>query len=192
MGATLAVYAFRSFQQYIDTGGGNYIAVGAPFDNDDDLIDVETPPAPDDGFFDIGEDIAIDNGGGVTGTFQGTLTIGLDEFVAVLTPSNVVLLFAVNDVATANFPATLAYPGDLNQSQFMVCFAEGTLIATRNGELPIEDLNIGDTLITANGRETFVKWVGRQTVVKVFSGPRLPIPVILTKANSWCVSPRAL
>ncbi len=46
------------------------------------------------------------------------------------------------------------------------------MIATRNGELPIEDLNIGDTLITANGRETFVKWVGRQTVVKVFSGPR--------------------
>ncbi|WP_088744258.1 Hint domain-containing protein [Cobetia sp. QF-1] len=45
-----------------------------------------------------------------------------------------------------------------------VCFAEGTMIATSEGEVAVETLQIGDLVVTASGAAVPVKWVGRQTV----------------------------
>ncbi|WP_158774114.1 Hint domain-containing protein [Cobetia sp. L2A1] len=45
-----------------------------------------------------------------------------------------------------------------------VCFAEGTMIATPEGEVAVEALKIGDLVVTASGAAVPVKWVGRQTV----------------------------
>ncbi|WP_240661736.1 Hint domain-containing protein, partial [Nioella ostreopsis] len=49
-------------------------------------------------------------------------------------------------------------------SAIFLCFAAGTLIATAAGEVPVEDLRIGDSVTTAEGRAVSVKWIGRQTV----------------------------
>lgn len=51
-----------------------------------------------------------------------------------------------------------------------LCFAAGTRLATPDGEAEIETLRIGDLLQTADGRAVPVKWIGRQTVSRLFSG----------------------
>ncbi|MCT8162205.1 Hint domain-containing protein [Pseudoruegeria sp. SHC-113] len=58
---------------------------------------------------------------------------------------------------------------DIDQGDFTVCFAEGTMIATPDGARAVETLAIGDRILTADGREIGVKWVGRQTVSKQFT-----------------------
>ena len=45
-----------------------------------------------------------------------------------------------------------------------VCFLAGTRIATPNGPVAVEDLSIGDTVLSADGRALAVKWLGEQTV----------------------------
>ncbi|GAB2722289.1 hypothetical protein GCM10027172_16020 [Halomonas garicola] len=45
-----------------------------------------------------------------------------------------------------------------------ICFAAGTMIATPQGEVAVEDLSIGDEILTDSGASVKVKWVGRQTV----------------------------
>lgn len=46
----------------------------------------------------------------------------------------------------------------------VVCFVEGTLIATPEGERLVEDLAIGDLVLTVDGKPVAVKWIGRQQV----------------------------
>jgi len=45
-----------------------------------------------------------------------------------------------------------------------LCFGEGTLIATPEGERNVESLQTGDLVLTADGREVEVLWLGRQTL----------------------------
>lgn len=56
---------------------------------------------------------------------------------------------------------------------FTVCFAAGTRIATQNGEKPIHSLRAGDRVMKADGTETTVLWLGRQTMHKLFHGPQM-------------------
>ncbi|MEY8842475.1 Hint domain-containing protein, partial [Cribrihabitans sp. XS_ASV171] len=58
-----------------------------------------------------------------------------------------------------------------------VCFAAGTLIATPEGETTVETLKIGDLVTTADGRSVPVKWIGRQTVHKLFTPAERFTPV---------------
>lgn len=48
------------------------------------------------------------------------------------------------------------------------CRRPGTRFATPNGETPIEDLRIGDLLITHTGKTRPLKWIGRRTYVASF------------------------
>lgn len=74
-------------------------------------------------------------------------------------------------------PTTLSLPMAYSSSAFPVCFLAGTLIATPGGETAIEDLRIGDAVVTADGRTRPVRWVGRQTIVTVFADPLRTLPV---------------
>lgn len=64
----------------------------------------------------------------------------------------------------ADIPASSnAYAGDnFDLSNF--CFLEGTGIATPTGEVNVETVQRGDMVLTADGREVPVLWVGRQTI----------------------------
>lgn len=44
------------------------------------------------------------------------------------------------------------------------CFAEGTLVATPEGERPVETLAEGDVVLTASGEARAIKWVGTSLV----------------------------
>jgi len=60
------------------------------------------------------------------------------------------------------------------------CFHAGTLIASPSGEAKVETLQIGDKILTADGRAIPVKWLAHQTIVTRFYGPRAE-PVRITK-----------
>lgn len=55
------------------------------------------------------------------------------------------------------------------------CFALGTRIATPKGETRVEDLRIGDRVLTGSGRAEPVKWIGRRsyTAAQVRANPHL-------------------
>jgi hypothetical protein len=44
------------------------------------------------------------------------------------------------------------------------CFAAGTLIATTKGEVMVEDLAVGDVVITADGSEERITWLGHRAI----------------------------
>lgn len=44
------------------------------------------------------------------------------------------------------------------------CFARGTRISTVQGEVPVEDLQVGDVVITSEGRQRSITWIGHRRV----------------------------
>jgi hypothetical protein len=46
----------------------------------------------------------------------------------------------------------------------LACFAEGTMIATRHGDVPVERLRLGEFVVTADGGELPVVWIGCRPV----------------------------
>jgi len=65
-----------------------------------------------------------------------------------------------------------AFPG-ATPGAHTFCFLAGTEITTPMGARRVEDLTIGDEILTASGDVVPVKWVGQQTVRKLLSGPRM-------------------
>jgi hypothetical protein len=61
------------------------------------------------------------------------------------------------------------------------CFAEGTWIATPDGEVAVETLQAGDTVLRPDGGLSTVKWLGRQEVNVRISDPRKVNPICITK-----------
>jgi Hint domain len=58
------------------------------------------------------------------------------------------------------------------------CYLEGTRIAVAaDREVPVETLRIGDLVITHDGRQVPVVWVGRQTISRRFADPARTLPV---------------
>jgi hypothetical protein len=75
-----------------------------------------------------------------------------------------------------NVPATLDL-STLNTTDFPTCFLGGSLIATPDGERVVEDLAIGDAVLTEDGRAVAVRWIGKQTVFTAFGPAELLMPV---------------
>jgi hypothetical protein len=80
---------------------------------------------------------------------------------------------------------------------FTVCFLAGTAIACPGGERPIEDLAVGDLVLTADGRSRPVRFVGRQTYATLFADPLRTCPIRIAAGalgeglprRDLCVSP---
>lgn len=60
---------------------------------------------------------------------------------------------------------------------YAICYMAGTLIATPAGEVAVETLTIGDVVLTASGETRAVRWIGRQTVTRMFADPLRSYPV---------------
>ncbi|WP_323769906.1 Hint domain-containing protein [Antarctobacter sp.] len=111
-------------------------------------------------------------GDNVTWTVSSGLASGPYELVGLTVDGDPVLFDGSSAYVASNNP-TLG-PGVVNASSdpsYTYCFAAGTLIATPTGDIPVETLTIGDTVLTAAARPVPVRWIGRQTLRSLFSGP---------------------
>lgn len=57
------------------------------------------------------------------------------------------------------------------------CFMAGTMIATPDGEVAVETIKAGDMVTLADGSESAVVWLGRQTVSTRFADPLRALPI---------------
>ena len=64
------------------------------------------------------------------------------------------------------------------------CYCPGTLIATEKGEIAVEDLKIGDRLLTASGALRPLKWIGTRSYSARFAGNNPDLLPIRFKAGS--------
>ncbi|MCT4609891.1 MAG: Hint domain-containing protein [Pelagimonas sp.] len=58
---------------------------------------------------------------------------------------------------------------------YVTCFASGTLIRTLSGEVPVENLTVGDQVATLDNGPQVIRWIGSQTVE--VKGPLTPIRI---------------
>ena len=151
-------------------GGGNPIPQSPSVQNP--VPDVPTPITDGEGddTFEIGDSITV---GGFLQNYEGTVIVdgvawpafrydvstGYSDFVTVYmdqVPVSVPPTYSPNAGATFND----------------ACFAPGTLIATTTGADRVEDLVIGDKILTADGRSVAVKWIGLTSAVLAVTGAK--------------------
>ena len=66
------------------------------------------------------------------------------------------------------------------------CYCRGTRILTPDGELPVEDLKIGDKVVTASGKAQSIRWIGRRAYDGRFiTGNRQVLPIRID-AGAFC------
>jgi hypothetical protein len=83
---------------------------------------------------------------------------------------------SVSDAAGNLGTADHAYTTDST-----VCFMPGTRILTPEGETAVEALKAGDLVTTADGEATPIRWMGRQTVSRLFADPLRVLPIRITQ-----------
>lgn len=94
----------------------------------------------------------VDNSSPRYGTVEGIAFIGGEGGF----PPTGVELTIVSAAEGPSFPAAdYAYP---------FCFTTGTLILTPNGERAIEDLQVGDMVLTSENGQRPIRWIGRRDV----------------------------
>ena len=56
------------------------------------------------------------------------------------------------------------YSSNTGENVQVVCFASGTMISTKTGDVPIEDLSLGDEVICGDGEIRDIRWIGSRVV----------------------------
>ncbi len=74
------------------------------------------------------------------------------------------VVMSAGSYAADAFNVTSAPGGGVITGESVACFHEGTLIAAEDGEVPVEQLAIGDRVRTADGRLGTVRWLGRRRI----------------------------
>lgn len=126
-----------------------------------------------DGSYDIGDSIDVtDNVSNDWGDFQ---LIGYTDYGWVgYTPADINgtprTIYFTNNSATS--PSTIT-----TTETFVTCFLTGTLIATPDGDVAIEELKVGDLVLTHDGRIAPIHWLARQTVSRLFADPLKVMPI---------------
>lgn len=91
----------------------------------------------------------------------GTPLTLIDQSVVVGSSGDATLRFDAPDISTP----IVARGADLGSSGSgpPICFADGTLIATKKGEIPIGELWVGDLVWTEFNKWQKIRWIGRVT-----------------------------
>ena len=95
-------------------------------------------------------------------------------------------------------PVSLDLPGFTSTTQFSIvddnntdtttitqaCYCRGTLIQTKTGQRLVEELQIGDEVMTASGRLRPIKWIGRRSYAGRFIVGRKDVLPVCIKAGA--------
>jgi autotransporter passenger strand-loop-strand repeat protein len=108
--------------------------------------------------------------GGAATFSGGALTISQGGSVYVLTLSG--------DYADDSFYLHRAIAGTAITTDATPCYCRGTRILTDRGEVAVEDLRIGDRLVTAAGAARPIRWIGTRSYAGRFAaGNRRVLPI---------------
>lgn len=116
--------------------------------------------------------------GSLSYTLRGTTDFGI-VVESVSSPGDFFLL--TNDVSYADNQALTGFDTSTAYTYDVACFVGGTAIATPDGDVPVEDPNVGDRVVTADGREVRVTWVGQQRIKNSLLTPLHQAPVCISK-----------
>ncbi|RMD90198.1 MAG: 2,3,4,5-tetrahydropyridine-2,6-carboxylate N-succinyltransferase, partial [Alphaproteobacteria bacterium] len=132
-------------------------------------------------------EVAVNPGDTVTLATGQTVTLNADGTLTVNTTGT---LETINFTYTMQDGAGLTDTGMVTLTQ-MACFTAGTLIATPDGERPIETLNPGDLVLTLDDGPQPIRWIGTRTVPArgAFAPVRLA-PGALGEEREIVVSPQ--
>ena len=82
---------------------------------------------------------------------------------------------------TPGLPSALSLHADGNGGTLLesvACYCAGTLIAAPAGEVPVEQLRIGDMILTADGRAVPIRWIGRRSYAgRLLAGRKHLLPI---------------
>jgi hypothetical protein len=169
---TVAAFAGAANTLELGAGTGTLLGLGTSFTNFG-TIAFDTGAAWTLG----GNSLGLTAGQDIEGFTQGD-TIDLTGFAATTETFSVGVLTLSNGVSTDYL--TIAEPRNVSSADFTIasdltggtditiCYLRGTLILTPYGETPVEDLTIGDYVITRSGGAQTIKWIGRQTYAPGF------------------------
>ena len=107
--------------------------------------------------------IAVDAAGDLFGT-----TAADNSIYELAAGSGTITTYAANDMGVAGLTADAAGnlygANDSSIYEFTVCYCAGTRILTSRGEVAIEDLAIGDLVVTSAGAHRPIRWLGHRTL----------------------------
>jgi hypothetical protein len=83
-------------------------------------------------------------------------------------------------LATAGVYSDTDPPATIVETPTLYCFLLGTLIETAMGSVAVEQLNIGDKVLSHSGREVEVKWIGWQKMHGAFAAMMDGLPVCIS------------
>ncbi|KQT57040.1 hypothetical protein ASG52_02900 [Methylobacterium sp. Leaf456] len=78
----------------------------------------------------------------------------------------VTVAVSAGQLSTLSLLAPVNTTGNISapDSPTIVCFASGTRIRTPKGEVRVEELSVGDTVVTASGAHRPIRWIGHRTI----------------------------
>jgi Hint domain len=147
--------------------------------------------------------LAVESGAKFTGAI-GDFAIGDTVDITNMIPSQVAADFNPSTYTlttpsdgTLQFSGTFFGDGSFDGEQFMfspdasgngtditlACYRRGTRILTDGGEIPIENLKIGDWVVTSSGGMMPIRWIGWRSYSKSFAaGNNDVLPVLIRRA----------
>ncbi|HVC59617.1 MAG TPA: Hint domain-containing protein [Acetobacteraceae bacterium] len=119
-----------------------------------------------------GDEIVFAGGATVTGAhWLGSGTLAVDSSAGTMDFTNVGLAGGV----LPNFTTGSDFV------ELVLCFVAGTHIATPTGEVPVERLSVGDTVLTHGGEARPITWIGTGRVLATRGRRNAATPVIVRK-----------